>query len=250
MVEQLKRPSNSLRNSRKRRLRSPSPMPPQTTPTDAGKPKAHKVSTPIKPDEERVKNTNSTPNATPFVAMTMDDVEVVEIDSSSSSQTNEPSDEMDIDLFSDAFNGSEKDLLISDPVVLQVDPLGEKVSKSQDPSLQNEFIPNQKDNLLSINRKRTPSPTSFSPPPPKRLHRDKNIENLSKVNIKSTSPSPLIAPPIRSSGLLSSASQVLNEEFKRKQMTDNLKIKQLITKEIRKHSKSKCLRDSEIGMVL
>lgn len=96
-----------------------------------------------------------------------------------------------------------------------------------------------KDKGSSGYRKRSPSPNSVAPPYPKRTN-NKDIlrtENITKIaNEKSPSPSPLMTP-IRQTGL-SSASQVLNEEFKRKQTTKNLKLKQIICKEIRKNSKS------------
>ena len=104
------------------------------------------------------------------------------------------------------------------------------------------------DDKLPINRKRPPSPTGFNPPPAKQpnkeiLGKPSLLDGLGKTG-KSPSPSPLLTP-LRQGGL-SSASQVLNEEFKRKQTTENLKLKQLIHKEIRKHGKSKCIYNNII----
>ncbi len=92
--------------------------------------------------------------------------------------------------------------------------------------------------VIISNRKRSPSPTLSTPQPKRNNNRDVvRTENLARLTDEKTpSPSPLLAP-IRQTGL-SSASQVLNEEFKRKQTTQNLKLKQNICKEIRKNSKS------------
>lgn len=261
MVEQLKRPSGtSHRNSRKRsRLRSPSPMPlpsptppppQQTTPTtnEPNKLKSsHSNKISIKVEEEKVKNNKSVPIPSGVATMT-DDVEVVELHTSSSSQMKQEviEEEMDVALISETINGSEKESIISDPIEIMMTTT----------TIQTESTPNKQNDIsLAINRKRTPSPTSFSPPPSKRPHKDTNIKNTTSNNTLSANSDSLppatavgkvkpslsaLPPSIRSSSaLLSSASQVLNEEFKRKQMTENLKIKQLITKEIRKHSKSK-----------
>ena len=90
------------------------------------------------------------------------------------------------------------------------------------------------DKVLVSNRKRSPSPT-LSSPQPKRNNRDiARTENITKLT---NDKSPPLLAPVRQTGL-SSASQVLNEEFKRKQTTQNLKLKQNICKEIRKNSKS------------
>ena len=259
MVEQLnKRPSGgsgSRRNSRRRRPRSPSPMS-QTTPTDNEKLKNHK------PTQSNSVRSNGVPahNTMPPVP-TATSVEVIEIDSSSMIESKGSSDEpMDVtDTILPIAAGSGKDPILPDPQPpthsTDSNSVNERVPRTSQP----DPVPNtDKDSVLSVNRKRTPSPTSFTHlPPSKRFQHNPSqlsapsSSSLKPVNSdlksntgKSPSPSPLLAPPtapptIRPSGLLSSASQVLNEEFKKKQMTENLKIKQLITKEIRKHSKSK-----------
>ena len=261
MVEHLnKRPgggggASSHRSSRRQRPRSPSPMPPpQAPPTDNDKYKNHK------PTQSNEAKNNGGLNATPSVAVTTD-IEVIEIDSSS--MINESNEEaMDLADALPPVTGSDKDPILPDPrppPVLSVQVESNSVNdKKGELMLTNETL---KDSLLPVNRKRTPSPTSVTHLPlSKKFQRDpsqlssSSSSSLKPVNStdsvgksstgKSPSPSPLTvpltAPPtIRPSGLLSSASQVLNEEFKRKQLTENLKIKQLITKEIRKHSKSK-----------
>ena len=260
MVEHLnKRPgggggASSHRSSRRQRPRSPSPMPPpQAPPTDNDKYKNHK------PTQSNEAKNNGGLNATPSVAVTTD-IEVIEIDSSS--MINESNEEaMDLADALPPVTGSDKDPILPDPrpppvpsVQVESNSVNDKKGELM---LTNETL---KDSLLPVSRKRTPSPTSITHlPPSKKFQRDpsqlsSSSSSLKPVNStdsvgksstgKSPSPSPLTvpltAPPtIRPSGLLSSASQVLNEEFKRKQLTENLKIKQLITKEIRKHSKSK-----------
>lgn len=258
MIERLKRPG-SPRSSRKHRLRSPSPAPtppqitPQTTPTsDAARTSKDSTSVSL-PRPETENGSGSFPSVgptTPVVAMETDNVEIVEIDSSTQQQKIDLVVKGDVELVPDPLEGTDKDLIISDPVLIQVDsnshgekPLSKTSTEQNNSQHKNDSYKQLADSVLTTNRKRTPSPTSFGFPPSKRSNKDSalkvpNIENVSKANNKSPSPSPMLAP-IRSSGLLSSASHVLNEEFKRKQTTENLKIKQLIAKEIRKHSKSK-----------
>ena len=263
MVERLKRPGSPARNPRKRKLRSLSPIPSppsQNKPTlpDPGVPKPNKIpkETQIKQESDNgvkiSKLSNSTHHLPPQITtIATEDVEIVEIGSSSQlkADSTDQNDSMEIDL-ADPLDGSTKDLIIQDPVTVPVDSNSHSLQKlpkiphPPDPVKNESSLPNsKKDAPLLINRKRTPSPTSFALPSSKRPNKDTTkppnivIEGISKSNNKSPSPSPLIAP-LRQTGL-SSASQVLNEEFKRKQTTENLKLKQLITKEIRKHSKSK-----------
>ena len=263
MVERLKRPGSPARNPRKRKLRSPSPLPSspsQNKPTlpDPGVPKPNKIpkDTQIKQESDNGVKFSKLSNSThplPLQVSTIatEDVEIVEIDSSTQlkADSTDQSDSMEIDLV-DPLDGSSKDLIRQDPVIPPVDSNSHSLQKLPKIPHPPDLIKNEsslsnskKDIPVLINRKRTPSPTSFSLPSSKRPNKDTTkppnivIEGLPKSNNKSPSPSPLIAP-LRQTGL-SSASQVLNEEFKRKQTTENLKLKQLITKEIRKHSKSK-----------
>lgn len=95
-----------------------------------------------------------------------------------------------------------------------------------------------RDVMASLSRKRTPSPTQIGPPAKRQ-----NVETVVKLassdakssNNKMMAP---VVPPRLSNPGLSSASKVLHEEFRRKLSQDNSKLKQMIFKEIRKHSKS------------
>ena len=241
MIERLKKPGSPARISRKHKLRSPSPAPPQVTPTpdttnvSKDAPPTNTLSTNVpatKSEENGIKNTPVGSSQSVHVPAEASGVEIVEIDSSVKQVNSEKgAREMNI---SEPLEGTNKDFTTSDPVVDTNSHL--EKSKTLEQNVDGESKNDTTNNILTVNRKRT-SPTSFLAPLSKRT-KVPNIENVSKTN-KSPSPAPMLAP-IRSSGLLSSsASQVLNEEFKRKQTTENLKIKQLITREIRKHSKSK-----------
>lgn len=94
--------------------------------------------------------------------------------------------------------------------------------------------------LLSLSKKRSPSPTLHNAPPTKRPALDPSSLPTKKLHsdlnnkVPPTKGAVSIVAPFRGS----SASRVLTEEFQRKQGQENSKLKQLILKEIRKPNKS------------
>ena len=229
MVEHMKRPGSPTREPhrwKRRSSRSPTPTP-HTSPSSS-------LSLPVpehkKPQESHITNSKEdsslvnqrhavfavndgqTVNQKSASSRDMDSVKAMEITEMDSSV----SERMKNDLHVAA-------VVSSEPTTKESNlPVGDKL----------------KDKIVTGIRKRSPSPTSLVPPPSKRNNRElvRNETSTKLTNDKQPLPSPLLTP-VRQTGL-SSASQVLNEEFKRKQTTQNLKLKQAICKEIRKNNKS------------
>ena len=224
MVEHMKRPGSPAREphrSKRRHSRSPTPShpPPVVPPVDQRK--ATPNDTPIVPSkEEKLSNhhRNMSSNIVPLPHKSTS--------SSKDIKTQEHSKSAILDGEVSSLEKSGNGQVLSDT--------NNRGDHPNPPAPEK-----QRDKLVQVNRKRSPSPTSLPPPNPKRSNKEHfRTETVAKIsNDKLPSPSPLLAP-MRQTGL-SSASQVLNEEFKRKQNMVNLKLKQSICKEIRKNSKSK-----------
>lgn len=232
MVEHLKRPGSPSRNPRRRKLRSLSPSTLPILPKTQTKFSEQQQ---LKQDSQNGSNSESQNHTEAQNFVSTSSKELENTDSSSP----EP---MEVDktmvttsktmVTTGPLEGSRQEINRNSITQIIPDPLL-KIPLMDDKSSVTDKLKDK------VNRKRTPSPTSLIAPPSKRPNKDSRLpvlESLSKVNNKSPSPSPLLAPIRQSS--LSSASQVLNEEFKRKQTTENLKLKQVIGKEIRKHTKN------------
>lgn len=224
MVDNMKRPGSPAREShrsRRRHSRSPTPVPP------------HSSSLPPLDQRKVVTTSDTSP-----IAVLKEERSVV-------NHRNASSVEVTSTLKS---TNALRDAKAMDPVkntVVDKEPVLSETAKNDSGAILTRdsggspVTEKLKEKVALSNRKRSPSPTLFVPPHSKHNNRDlARADSTTKLmlNDKSPSPTPLLAP-MRQTGL-SSASQVLNEEFKRKQTTQNLKLKQSICKEIRKNNKS------------